>query len=438
MDILIYIYLGIVYLSYLIVITIIGNIKTNNKEYLLGGIILSIPTIITLSYSEPLGQLIFIIGSTILVYSAQKTFFISCVISISTMLFIILFTETYGYCLSLIENVIIFNDLINNNLINLISQGIMLILLYMISKFIQKYILERFEKSNIIRKKSFKFLIVIFGAITFMLIYGSLIYVGLGHNVAYLFIFIFVLVFIFFLIIIYVVYSSSFKEEKILRKQLELEQLKLYTENLEYIYNEMRKIRHDYMNVLASMTGYMEDRNMDALIEYFENNIIPFSDKMNNQNSKLGQLSYLKQSEIKGLIALQIIKAQELKIEVEVDIVESIEFLEFEPIDLCRVIGILLDNAIEGAVVANEPIIQLGFIKKRYSKLIVVRNTCKNNNVSVYKLYEKGYSSKGNNRGLGLSNLKEIINKYECCNIDTFIEEGMFNQVIECSMAPTK
>ena len=44
------------------------------------------------------------------------------------------------------------------------------------------------------------------------------------------------------------------------------------------------------------------------------------------------------------------------------------------------------------------------------------------------KIYDKGYSTKGENRGLGLYNLKSIVDKNPNMNLNTFINEGMFTQ----------
>jgi two-component system sensor histidine kinase AgrC len=229
----------------------------------------------------------------------------------------------------------------------------------------------------------------------------------------------------------YLIYSSSSKEDKLEKKQLELHQLASYTDNLEIIYNDMRKMRHDYMNVLASMIGYMKDRDLDALIEYYNNHVMKFTDKMKEADLRLGRLSYVKQSELKGLIALKVIQAQERNIQVNVDVVEDISFTGMDMIDLCRVVGILLDNAIEGADETEEPLVELGLINKVNSRLIVITNTCKKPEVSIYTLYKQGFSTKGEDRGLGLSNLKEIISKYPNISQETIIKEGMFKQFVE-------
>lgn len=45
-------------------------------------------------------------------------------------------------------------------------------------------------------------------------------------------------------------------------------------------------------------------------------------------------------------------------------------------------------------------------------------------------LFKQGFSTKGENRGIGLSNLKEILNKYRNVTLDTFIKNKLFFQEI--------
>jgi len=48
----------------------------------------------------------------------------------------------------------------------------------------------------------------------------------------------------------------------------------------------------------------------------------------------------------------------------------------------------------------------------------------------MFKIFQKGFSTKGKNRGLGLSNLREILSECEGVTLDTFIEKGFFIQEI--------
>lgn len=220
------------------------------------------------------------------------------------------------------------------------------------------------------------------------------------------------------------------KEEIFINKQIQLESLKQYTDSLEEVYMNMRKFRHDYINILTSISGFIEENNMTELEAYFNNTIYPLDKKMKNNNSKLALLKNIKVIEIKGLISSKVIKAQELGLNVHIDIMEEINFINMDIIDLIRSIGILLDNAIESSINTNEKYIALGFIKEETSINIVIINSYDDKINSIAKLFKQGYSTKGENRGLGLSNLKEIVDKNKNILLDTSIENNRFIQVL--------
>ena len=50
--------------------------------------------------------------------------------------------------------------------------------------------------------------------------------------------------------------------------------------------------------------------------------------------------------------------------------------------------------------------------------------------MNIEEIYEMGFSTKGKNRGLGLSNVKEIISKYEDIILETDIETNNFIQIV--------
>src|SRR5690606_16023194 len=84
------------------------------------------------------------------------------------------------------------------------------------------------------------------------------------------------------------------KETNMRNQQIQYERLQEYTENLEQLYTNMQKFRHDYINILLSMSEYIRSRDIDKLEQYFDNNIMPISMHMKSNSYKLGSLHNLK------------------------------------------------------------------------------------------------------------------------------------------------
>lgn len=229
-------------------------------------------------------------------------------------------------------------------------------------------------------------------------------------------------------LILYVLFIVARKEAQFNYKERELENLKEYTENLEKIYTDMRKFRHDYINIISSISGFIEDRDIDGLAEHFDKNIYPLNNKMNSNNYRLGLLKNIERPEIKGLISSKIIHAQELGIEVGIDIVDPIENIRMDIIDFTRCVGIIMDNAVEAAIESENKILNIAFINKNKSIIVVVENTFPSELPPIYKMFNYGFSTKGSNRGIGLSNLREITNKYKNVSLETIVKEDKFIQ----------
>ena len=72
---------------------------------------------------------------------------------------------------------------------------------------------------------------------------------------------------------------------------------------------------------------------------------------------------------------------------------------------------------------------EVAVIKMDLETVIVIQNSCNIANPSE-DLFELGFSTKGRNRGIGLNNVKEILDKYENIILETEMEDSTFRQII--------
>lgn len=237
--------------------------------------------------------------------------------------------------------------------------------------------------------------------------------------------------FIILMIIIYMLIKSIAKDLEYKNKQIQFENLQQYTTSLEKLYTEMKAFRHDYINIISSIVGYIDDKDMAGLEKHFRSNILPLSKSIESNNFKLGLLKNIKLPELKGVISSKLINAQELGIDVLIDIQKPIEKINMDIIELCRCIGILIDDAVEAAIKCPKPSVKITIFNKNTSVFLAIINNYADEIPSIYKMFQKGFSTKGKNRGLGLSNLKEIIEKYNNITLETSNEDGEFMQSLE-------
>ena len=116
-----------------------------------------------------------------------------------------------------------------------------------------------------------------------------------------------------------------------------------------------------------------------------------------------------------------------------INIFLDLNTLNMKIYEFTRILGILLDNSIQAARECNEKIINIEIRKdtKRNRQLLIVENTYNNKDIDTDKIYEKNYSTKPGNSGLGLWEVRQILKKNNNLNLFTSKTEKFFKQQLE-------
>ncbi|RXI27356.1 ATP-binding protein, partial [Arcobacter ellisii] len=152
---------------------------------------------------------------------------------------------------------------------------------------------------------------------------------------------IFVSVIVFLSLVILLLSAFALREMKYKRKLQEIEAYYEYTLRIESINNEMRKFRHDYVNIITTLSDYIREDDMPGLRKYFDEHIVPMKDKLKTRSIKMNGIEKLKVREIKGLITTKIIQAQEKRIPISIEVPDEIDRIDMNTVELSRIIGII-------------------------------------------------------------------------------------------------
>ena len=219
--------------------------------------------------------------------------------------------------------------------------------------------------------------------------------------------------------------------EKERLKRREVEALQRYVKDIESQSREMQKFRHDYMNVLLSMEGYIVKGENQELKDFFSNKIKRTAERLYESGAlELQNLKHIEIEEIKSILLVKLQKMISEGIRVEFEARESIQRIEMDTIVMVRIIGILLDNAIEEASQTQEKRIHAGIIKEGKDVIFYVSNSCKEETVFSPNMGKKNYSTKGKGRGMGLYNLADFTTKHNNLFVETKCENGQFIQIV--------
>ena len=126
-------------------------------------------------------------------------------------------------------------------------------------------------------------------------------------------------------------------------------------------------------------------------------------------------------------------EADSKDIKVNMTFLLDLSNLHMKIYEFARILGILLDNAIEASSECKEKIINIDFRndQKNSRQIITIENTYKDKNVDTEKIFEKGISSKEKHTGLGLWEVRNLIKKNNNINLFTSKTDKYFSQQLE-------
>ena len=83
---------------------------------------------------------------------------------------------------------------------------------------------------------------------------------------------------------------------------------------------------------------------------------------------------------------------------------------------------------IEAAKMSQEKEVQIAIFNMPNGVHLIIKNSISDEPINWNKLYEKGFSTKGDRRGMGLAIVKELIGEYAAIFLETELINGRFTQ----------
>lgn len=216
------------------------------------------------------------------------------------------------------------------------------------------------------------------------------------------------------------------------RNEFLINNLNEYEKMLDY----QRVNNHENKNQLLVIKSMIEKKDK-KLLEYL-NEII--NEKREDDEIVYNKAKRIPSGGLQGLIYQKMLLMQEKNIEVNLDINSKVRKIDFGNLsskmnyDICRIVGIIIDNAIEETIKFNKKereIIISMYVDGLF--IIEVSNRIKAD-IDLSKIYEKGYTNKEKGHGYGLSLLKKIVDENDNIINEVKIVNNIFTQVIKIKM----
>lgn len=350
-----------------------------------------------------------IVGSIIVV-------FVAMISEIIVTLFILMFSNYNS------------NEIINNFYGNILTNILISLIMIIIgeTKIIKKIYNQLLKSTNKINVT-----ILLIFVICLVLTINIIFFTSFYNDIKLFYInllFIFLYSFIFYMALNIKNQNIEFKE----RNEILIKNLSEYEKMLDY----QRVNNHENKNQLLVIKSMIEKKDKET-INYI-NEII--KDKRDDNEFLYTKAKRIPSGGLQGLIYQKMLLGQENKIKFNLNVSKDIRKIDmFEEnaklnYDICRIIGIVLDNAIEEAIKLNKQKREILISMYIDEYFIIEVSNHFIGNIDFDKIYNKGYTTKSKEHGYGLSLLKKIVDENENIINEKQVLDDIFTQIVKIKM----
>lgn len=275
--------------------------------------------------------------------------------------------------------------------------------------------------SRLKKVKNFKSISVLLGITILVMVFNNSIY--FSRNISVFSSIMALLSSLLFFIIVIILINKYQKSEELKEEQ---RQQIFYNESLSNTLQELRRVKHDQNNHLSVLNYMIQNKKCDEAIKY----ISEISATINTINTTIYNI---KNVALFAIISLKMDMAESSGIEIDLKtlgVIDSIPNIKVS--DLCEIIGIFLDNAIEAAQLSDKKTVGVNIFSFDTCIDIKISNSC-DDMPPMGRIKEDGFSIKGEDRGHGLAIADKILSKYKTVLNSTMYDdfENKFIQLIK-------
>lgn len=203
-----------------------------------------------------------------------------------------------------------------------------------------------------------------------------------------------------------------------------------YNITLSILYDNVKAFQHDFNNMVFTIGGFIDTNDIEGLKKYYSS-LAKDCQKVNN--IALLNPTIINNPGIYNLLSAKYQKASNQNVEIQLEIFLDLNNLHMPIYDFSRMLGILIDNAIEAASSTSEKIVKILFRDSTQSRtqIIQIENSYLNKSINVNEIFKKGITEKQNHSGMGLWEVSQILKRNNNTKLITQPGEKYFCQLLE-------
>ncbi len=232
------------------------------------------------------------------------------------------------------------------------------------------------------------------------------------------------------LINIFLLIILGFKNFALLKAEYVIDSERKSYDSLSHSYDSIREFKHDFSNIMQSIGGYLYTDDLEGLKTYYSS---IFKECSELQKCSALSKDVLNSPPVLSLITEKYYKAKDLNIEFNIDVLLDLTTLNMDIYEFTRVLGIFLDNSIEAASKASQKFINIVLTKDINNNFasIVVENSCQDTTIDTSRIFDKDFSTKPKNSGIGLWKVKKILKHYDNILLNTSVNNNLFRHQLK-------
>lgn len=206
---------------------------------------------------------------------------------------------------------------------------------------------------------------------------------------------------------------------------------------LEQNVTRLKITNHENKNQLLTIRNMIKKgEDGKSLIKHIENIV---NTKIKDDETLMFQTSTITNSMISSIVYSKMLTMKENDVDVDLIISRDIKDLYLSDIpdelavEVCKIIGVYLDNALEEVSKYEEKIINIEFYAEKKTLCIAISNNFEGE-IDFEKMDNPGYTTKENGHGYGLSLAREIIESNDRLSSEREIKDNIFKQILKIKM----
>lgn len=196
--------------------------------------------------------------------------------------------------------------------------------------------------------------------------------------------------------------------------------------------DRQRVDNHENKNQLLIIKNMIKKNDKDV-IEYIDTVV---KDEKEDDEALYTKVKSIPSGGLQGIIYQKMLSMKDNRILFSLDVSRDVRKIDLEKMNiednykLCKIVGVLLDNAIEESLKIDDRRIMISLYVDEDMLIIDISNRF-DGKIDLDKIDEEGYTTKGEGHGYGLSLVKKLVDGNDCFINERKVNKDVFKQVIK-------